>query len=380
MARAPCRSAPQSLAPDRFALSSDHSLPWPAIESLVRRDPARRGVASYTNFGTPLCGGHLATAAHDLAQRARCVAIVTGFCIVDAQPPTAETDGPPGALFLASSLAALGVEVVLLTDKYGMDALQVGCDQYGLARSIIREFPLEETEIAGSGAATAPNPAESPRADNWIEQFLSDGPGARLSHLVAIERVGPSHTPRSFLAQRRAAPTSLDEFDRDVPAASRNVCHNMRGVPIDAYTGRTHRLFEAIAERYLPVTTIGIGDGGNEIGMGTIPWELLRGAITVGPAGIVACRVATDFTVLGGISDWAAYALAFAVCRLRGEASAASTHNEQSVRVLIEALVRDAGAVDGVTGRRELSVDGLPLETYLQVFSGIRDLFAGAAR
>jgi D-glutamate cyclase len=308
------------------------------------------------------------------------VAIATGFCIVDAEPPTAETDGPPGALFLASSLAALGVEVVLLTDKYGMDALEVGCDHYGLARSIIREFPLEETGTTGSGASTSSNPTECPLADRWIEQFLSDGPGARLTHLISIERVGPSHTPRSFLAQRRAAPTSLEEFERDVPAASRNVCHNMRGVPIDAYTGRIHRLFEAVAERYLPVTTIGIGDGGNEIGMGTIPWELLRGAITVGPAGIVACRVATDFTVLGGISDWAAYALAFALCRLRGESSAAAANDEQAVRVLIEALVRDAGAVDGVTGRHEPSVDGLPLETYLQVFAGIRDLFASGAR
>ena len=194
--------------------------------------------------------------------------------------------------------------------------------------------------------------------------------------------MGPSHTARSFLAQRRAAPTSIEDFDRDVPAISRNVCHNMRGVPIDAYTGRTHRLFEAIAKRHLPVTTIGIGDGGNEIGMGAIPWESLREAITVGPAGRVACRIATNYTLLGGISDWAAYALAFAVCRLRGESSCAAGHDEQALGTLIETLVREAGAVDGVTAQREASVDGLPLETYLQVFAGIRDLFGygGAER
>jgi hypothetical protein len=39
---------------------------------------------------------------------------------------------------------------------------------------------------------------------------------------------------------------------------------------------------------------------------------------------------------------------------------------------LIETLVRGAGAVDGVTRKRQASVDGLPLETYLQIPIGIR--------
>ena len=118
-------------------------------------------------------------AAHDLAQRASCVAIVTGFCIVDAQPPAAETDGPPGALFLAKSLTTLGVEVVLISDKYGCDALGIGCDHYGLPRSMIYEFPLEDltpgSEPVLTGVPSAP-PSHCPRADLWIEEFLSDGP------------------------------------------------------------------------------------------------------------------------------------------------------------------------------------------------------------
>ena len=35
----------------------------------------------------------------------------------------------------------------------------------------------------------------------------------------------------------------------------------------------------------------------------------------------------------------------------------------------------EGGAVDGVTGRHEATVDGLPLETYLQVYAGIREIF-----
>ena len=46
----------------------------------------------------------------------------------------------------------------------------------------------------------------------------------------------------------------------------------------------------------------------------------------------------------------------------------------ESQRKLIETLVSEAGAVDGVTGLMEPTVDGLPLITYLQTLSGIRAL------
>lgn len=289
---------------------------------------------------------------------------MTGFCIVDAKPPAAETDGPPGSLFLARALRSLGIDVALVTDRYALAALEVGCDFLGIPRSVIHEIPLD-------GDHRPTTPGEPSRADQWVDDFLGSAFGRRLSHLIAIERVGPSHTERSLQAQRRTNATPASEFQREVPPASRDVCHNMRGVAIDVWTARAHRLFEVVAERDLPITTIGIGDGGNEIGMGAIPWEILRSAITVGPAALVPCRIATDYTILAGVSDWGAYALALALCRLRGLAEAARWTMEE-LRELIERLVGDAGLVDGVTGRREASVDGLPLATYLQVFAGIR--------
>jgi D-glutamate cyclase len=356
-------------------LSSAQSLAWPSLEALVRRDPARRGVASFTVAGSPLCAGQLKAAALDLAARATAVGIVTGFCISGASPPAAETDGPPGALLLARTLNFLGVEVALIADRFATPLLEVGCDFLGLPRSIIREFPLEENTLAAASNV----PANTPQADRWSDDFLQSGVGSRLSHLISIEHVGPSHTERSFLAQKRNAQPPLADFESAVPTASSDVCHNMRGNSIDAWTGRAHRLFELIAERHPHVTTIGIGDGGNEIGMGTVPWETLRQAITVGPGGLVPCRITTDFTLLAGVSDWAAYALALAMIPLRG-ATIPNSWDESCLRALIERLVRDAGAVDGVTGRPEATVDGLPLETYLQVFSGIRELCTAAAR
>ncbi|MBI2824843.1 MAG: DUF4392 domain-containing protein [Planctomycetia bacterium] len=354
-------------------MPTDPAIPWATLESLLRRDPTRRGLASYSGPDGALCEGHLAAAARDLADNGTAVAVVTGFCIVDATPPAAETDGPPSALFLARTLRSLGIETLLIGDRYGLPLLEVGCDRWGLPREMLREFPL--VRPAGGADADVPQAtAGDASVDAWVREFLHSGVGTKLSHLIAIERVGPSHTLASLAAQKRTRPAPTADFCREVPEAHRDVCHNMRGAPIDACTAPVHRLFEAATARQPRVTTIGIGDGGNEIGMGTIPWETLRAAITLGPTGRLACRIPTDYTLVAGISDWAGYALALATARLRGRCDEAAGWDVPVVRALIESLVHDAGAVDGVTARKELSVDGLPLETYLQVFAGIRDL------
>jgi hypothetical protein len=195
-----------------------------------------------------------------------------------------------------------------------------------------------------------------------------------LTHLIAVERAGPSHTPESLATQLREGQPPHEEFERRVPAANRGVCHDMRGAVIDAYTAKTHLLFDAVTTLGLPITTLGLADGGNEIGMGSIPWELLRGAISPGPGDKIACRVTTSHLLVSGVSDWSAYALAAIVTVLAGRDDEIAAWDTQSQRELIEFLVSEAGAVDGVTGLREATVDGLPLTTYLQTLSGIRAL------
>jgi hypothetical protein len=105
--------------------------------------------------------------------------------------------------------------------------------------------------------------------------------------------------------------------------------------------------------------------------MGSFPWATLVEAIARGPAPLVACRVPADHTIVAGVSNWGAYALALAVGRLRETPSAAFWTAPDEGR-LIETIVRDAGAVDGVTKRNAATVDGLPLEDYLQVLIELR--------
>ncbi len=145
----------------------------------------------------------------------------------------------------------------------------------------------------------------------------------------------------------------------------------MRGQSINPWTAKTHRLFEWIGEQNLPIHTIGIGDGGNELGMGRFAWEELTAAGS-GPIGQIACRIATDNTLIAGVSDWGAYGLALAVARLRGVTSAANTWRARGQRELLEAIVRQTSAVDGLTLRHEPSVDGLAMADYLRPLRDMR--------
>ena len=360
---------------------------WTQLEALIRHDPAGRGVASFQLDGRWLAAGHLRLAAEHLAAHAGSVAIVTGFSVFDGQRWTAETDGPPGALFLARALLALHIPVTLIGDAYCIPVLEAGCDAWGLPRSLLCEIPFEP------GGPEAPhrqsNEADaSPVTRAWMEHFFSEGRGRALSHLIAIERCGPSHTSSSQAEQpwldspSRAArlgesghvdrPAPCEEFEREVPADSRNRCHNMRGIDVTPYTAKTHLLFEH-AQRNA-ITTVGMADGGNELGMGSIAWETLRHAIRQGPAARVACRIAADFTLLAGVSNWAAYALAAGCCTLRGRHDVLGGWTSSDQGRLISTMVDRAGAVDGMTGRHEATVDGLPLADYLSTLTALLEL------
>jgi hypothetical protein len=117
---------------------------WPALEALVHCDPAARGLASFRLAAAPLDAGQLRAAAVHLARHASGVAIVTGFCALAHDRVTTETDGPPGALYFARALIALGVDALLITDRYALPLLEVGCYLWRLDRKILVEFPFEE--------------------------------------------------------------------------------------------------------------------------------------------------------------------------------------------------------------------------------------------
>ena len=64
-------------------------------------------------------------------------------------------------------------------------------------------------------------------------------------------------------------------------------------------------------------------------------------------------------------------ALAASVCLLRGRLDVLQPLTRERHREWLEYLVANGPAVDGVTGRREATVDGLPFLTYIQPWEGI---------
>jgi hypothetical protein len=185
-----------------------------------------------------------------------------------------------------------------------------------------------------------------------------------LTHLLAIERVGPSHTPTSIAAQPGASEATVRLFQAEVPAEDHDRCHTMRGRDITELMSPAHLLFEHEARQEPRPMTIGIGDGGNEIGMGKVPWEVIRRNIPGGAR--VACRTATDHLIVCGISNWGAYGLAAGVRLLRGHRPTDELFDVEKERELLRIMVEAGPLVDGVLGRPNVSVDGVPFERYAE--------------
>ena len=143
----------------------------------------------------------------------------------------------------------------------------------------------------------------------------------------------------------------------------------MRGTDISAYAAPLDRLFSAG-----PWRTIAIGDGGNEIGMGRVPRHLIARHVPLGD--IIGCVVPADFLIAAGVSHWGAYAMLVALAMLRPDWTAAmlsglTTEIDQSV---VEALIRDGPAVDGVSLRREATIDALGMTVHHEVMVAIRGI------
>lgn len=329
------------------------------FDSLIRRDPARRGlISSEERFG-PLCPDHLHAAATHLAGRARCVAIVTGFYIPRGEPPAAETDGPLGSLVLASALSQVGVRTIVITDSICGPALHAAAAALDFPQTEIWECPV------GSG--------------DWCTQFWKTQVGQDLTHLIALERVGPSHTMESLARQERTGNVPEAAFLAAVPQDSWDHCHNMRGEIIDAHTAPLHQLFEYGRLHRPTVKQIGIGDGGNEIGMGCIPWEELVRRLNGEHSARIPCRIATDWNIVAGTSNWGGYALAAATLLLRGQIETLRPFTFEQQESVLKHMVQHGPAVDGVTRRREPTVDGLPFLTYIQPWLGMRHLLGWEA-
>ncbi len=283
------------------------------IEAVLHRDVGRGMEAVFH-----ATRGGLWSAASALASgRAPRIGLITGFYVPGGDPPAAETDGPAGAALLARGFIGAGLHCRVATDTVCQSATRVALDRIEASG-----VPVDAAEPGGSVRAL-------------VERWRRDD----IDWVIAIERCGPGADGRP---------------------------RNMRGADISAWVAPLDRLFSAG-----PWRTIGIGDGGNELGMGVIPRSLIAGHVPSGET--IGCVVPADHLVSAGVSHWGAYAVLAALSALRPDWSEAmlAALDPALDRAVVEAMVRDGPAVDGVSHRRDLTIDSFPLDVHHERLSAV---------
>jgi len=243
------------------------------------------------------------------------------------------------------------------------DQLRLAAQSLRLAKrvGIVSGFYIPET---GAGETDGPPGAkvvgEALRKLGVEVEYITDTWNAPLFRALGIE-------PNTDIDQvlSRIRPTHLVSIER-VGRGRDGRYRNMHGTDITPTTAPLDGLF--LEAGRLGLTTIGIGDGGNEIGMGRVFADAL---VTVVHGRDIASVVPTDFCITAGVSNWGGYGLAGALSILAGRDLLPTA--DQCFADL-ERLVRDGGAVDGVTHRREPTVDGLEWSVSLRMLEKIRQL------
>ena len=238
--------------------------------------------------------------------------IVTGFYILAAG--ATETDGPPGAIVIGDALQSIGYEVVYVTDRYTaplMTAIRG-------SKARVVDFPITDVESSR----------------RFADELLSEvGP----SVLISIERCG--------LTQE-------------------GIYLNWRGKDIGDFNAKADYLFTDHPH------TVGIGDGGNEIGMGNLASVIPNYPTLANPP----CVTTTTNLVVTSVSNWGGYGLVAALSRQKGKNLLPPVEEEQD---LVKRMA-DMGAVDGMSTKSEYKVDGFTLEENSQTLMELHGLLTQA--
>lgn len=248
-----------------------------------------------------LCDDVLWREAVELIRSSKSAAIITGFFVPSAG--AAETDGPAGSVALARALVNYGLHTEIWTDFRCAYAV-TACAKAG-------DFPVDRVRDVSGIIDGVPRP----------------------NLLIYVERLG---------------------------RAVNGAYYDMRGNNISAFTPP----LDEFAIRGDPAV-IGIGDGGNEVGMGNYADSLAE----IMPD-YVEClsTVGADVAIPADVSNWGAYAV---VAALSLDAGAWLGHTDEDEIKMAEALLK-AGAVDGLRKTPSVSVDGFDLQIQLEILAALR--------
>lgn len=247
------------------------------------------------------------------------VLMVSGFIMRDYGLP--ETDGPIGAAVLARALAL------------GLGAVPIGVSEASV-------LPCLEACFAAAGLIPATVEALG-RGRNRCA--FVDFPVDASFAAAKARRILDELEPKALIAVERPGAGADGEY------------HGGGGFAISSFTAKTDVLFALAQER--GIATIGIGDLGNELGLGVVAAEV-RAHVPLGET--IAAHLAADVAVIANISNWGAYGVAACLAAMLGNDGL--FHDGRDELRLIDACVA-AGAIDPVGGQRRAWVDGTDAAT-----------------
>tara|TARA_Y100000994_G_scaffold171210_1_gene141059 strand:- start:240 stop:1094 length:855 start_codon:yes stop_codon:yes gene_type:complete len=233
------------------------------------------------------------------------VFITTGFYIKNSA--AIETDGPLGAISIGNALENIGYEVVYITDQY-IDKYIRQLSSKNSRQILFPIMNIEDSKIFSKNLITKESP----------------------TLLIGIERPG-AHTDNKY--------------------------RNMRDVEFTQYVARIDTLFD------YKIKSIGIGDGGNEIGMGNLFQQVLDSKNLVN---FPAMSQVSEL-IISSVSNWGGYGLVGALSQIQQTNLLPSiSTSETQLKELVE-----LGAVDGISGIQEYSVDGFDIKTNSKILEQI---------
>ena len=258
------------------------------------------------------------------------------FCGAGVAPhlPYGETDGPLGGVAVAHALNAVSgaIPVFISSDAHSGPIVSVA--RTAGFQILDPDSAVQRPRWAAVTEVYNELDPESAAASTLIDRF-------KPVAMISVECTGPN---------RDGTFCSILGF----PAV---------GVP--AY----HNFFRLASERGIP--TVGVGDGGNEIGCGLIAETIreVRG-IPIGGHDI-ATTVETDVLFFAGVSNWGGYGIAAMLAFLSGNEGA--LHDDETERRMLEAVVA-AGAAEGAEASLNPNVDGIQKRVHIDLINTLHEM------
>jgi hypothetical protein len=269
------------------------------------------------------------------------VVICTGFCLPPSFP-NGENDGLYGSVSMAYAIHhGIGAKVILLAEKEVHKGLEACC----IAAGLPVYFDEADFNLVPSSITIREFTKDAGAAPDLAKSFLKK---VKPPVMVSIEKMGRN---------------------------KKDVYHSARGTDMSRYVDKTDYLMEAAQQA--GVFTVGIGDLGNEIGMGSVPASVkaligdLADKCNCPCGGGIVTKVGADVPIISLVANWGGYGIAACLGALLEKPHI--FHAADIERRMAEDSTR-AGVRDGVSVSTMLMSDGVSLEANIGINHLMREI------